>query len=99
MGRRIIEKLRKDSIGMGLLLGAITPAITFGFIYLIIYFVEYYTGKTNIVDIQKIILLSVIPNLFLLRYYLLKLKYDLTGRGIVALSFVIGIIFAIFEFV
>ena len=99
MGRRIIEKLRKDSFGMGMFLGALIPARTFGFIYLIVYFVEHYTGKTNIVDIQKIILLSVIPNLFLLRYYLLKLKYDLVGRGIVVLTFVIGIIFAVFEFV
>ena len=95
---RIIEKLRKDSVGMGLFLGAFAPALTFGLIYLIVYIVEHYTGKINIVTIQKMILLSVVPNLFLLRYYLLKLKYDFTGRGIVAITFVIGIVFAVFEF-
>ena len=98
MGRRIIEKLRKDSFVMGLFLGALVPAITFGLVYLIVYIVEHYTGKSGIVSIQKIILLAVVPNLFLLRYYLLKLKHDLTGRGIVAITFVIGIIFAVVEF-
>jgi heme/copper-type cytochrome/quinol oxidase subunit 3 len=32
-----------------------------------------------------------------MRYYLLKLKYDKTGRGILAITFVLGIAFFIVE--
>jgi hypothetical protein len=92
------EQLRRDNFWLGFLTGLIIPAAIFGFLYLIISIVEHYSGKTEIVSIQKIILLSVVPNLFLLRYYLLKLKYDLTGRGIVTITFLIGILFAILEF-
>lgn len=95
---RIIDKLRKDSTWMGVFLGLICPAVLFGIIELIIYIIETQSGKTNILDLQKVILLSVIPNLFILRYYLVKLKYDYTGKGIVLTTFLIGILFAILEF-
>jgi hypothetical protein len=94
----IREQLRRDNFWLGFFTGLLIPAVIFGFLYLIINIIEYFTGKMEIVSIQKIILLSVVPNLFLLRYYLLKLKYDLTGRGIVTVTFLIGILFAILEF-
>ncbi|MDR1345722.1 MAG: hypothetical protein LBK03_03355 [Bacteroidales bacterium] len=94
----IREQLRRDNFWLGFLTGLLVPAAIFGLLYLIVSMVEHYTGKIEIVSIQKIILLSILPNLFLLRYYLLKLKYDLTGRGIVTVTFLIGILFAVLEF-
>ncbi|MDR1112676.1 MAG: hypothetical protein LBL18_02805 [Bacteroidales bacterium] len=94
----IREQLRRDNFWLGFLTGLLVPAAIFGILYLIVSIIEHYTGKMEIVSIQKIILLSILPNLFLLRYYLLKLKYDLTGRGIVTVTFLIGILFAILEF-
>jgi len=94
----MINKLRKDSLWMGLALGFIIPALIFGLLELIIYFLPYQIKDANVFTLQRLILISIIPNVFLLRYYLLKLKYDLTGRGIVAMTFVIGIIFIIIEF-
>lgn len=94
----IREQLRRDSFWLGFLTGLVVPTAIFGFLYLLISIIEHFTGKIETITIQKIILLSVVPNLFLLRYYLLKLKYDLTGRGIVAITFLIGILFAVLEF-
>lgn len=100
-----MEKLRRDSLWMGLGLGFALPAVIFGLIYGILAIIFAVSSKCEglavyeIVSIQKLILLSVIPNLFLLKYYLLKLKYDLTGRGILAITFVIGIVFIIMEFI
>jgi hypothetical protein len=94
----MMDRLRRDSLWMGLFLGILFPAILFGVLEGLLAIVEHFTGKIDIVDIKKIILLSIVPNLFLLRYYLLKLKYDLTGRGILAATFVLGIVFAILEF-
>lgn len=99
----LINWLRKDSIGMGLLIGLIVPAATFGVIYGVVALVLSLTGRqpTEIIDIdmvQKFILLSLIPSVFTLRHYLLKLKYDRTGRGILLVTFLIAILFAILEF-
>lgn len=93
-----VDKLRRDSMPMGLFIGFICPVICFGLLYAIITLVQHQTGALNMDRmIQKLILLSVIPNVLLLRYYLVKLKYDLTGRGILLITFAIALLFAILE--
>ena len=93
-----VDKLRRDSMPMGLFIGFICPAICFGLLYAIITLVQHQTGALNMERmIQKLILLSVIPNVLLLRYYLVKLKYDLTGRGILVVTFAIAMLFAVLE--
>jgi RsiW-degrading membrane proteinase PrsW (M82 family) len=94
----MIDKLRQDSFWMGLLLGLLIPALIFGVLKLIVYFLPHEIMNANVFTLERLILISIIPNVLLLRYYLLKLKYDLTGRGIVAITFVIGIVFAILHF-
>jgi len=94
----MIDKLRQDSFWMGLILGFLLPAIIFGVLKLIIFFLPYKIVNAQVFSLERLILISIIPNVLLLRYYLLKLKYDLTGRGILAITFVIGIIFAIIHF-
>ena len=94
----MIDKLRQDSFWMGLLLGALIPALIFGFLELIIYFLPHQIKAADVFTLQRLILISIIPNIILLRYYLLKLKYDLTGRGILAITFILGIVFVIIEF-
>jgi hypothetical protein len=95
---RIIEKLRKDSLLMGVILGTVTPVALFALLKLIVFLFEMKTGPIDLVTNQKLLILSIVPNVILLRYYLLKLKYDLTGRGIVAVTFIIAIVFSIIEF-
>lgn len=94
----MMERFRRDSMGMGIFLGFIVPAVLFGILYGILALIEIYTGPIEKITIQKLLLLSIIPNLFLLRYYLLKLKYDLTGRGIMIVTFVWAILFVVLEF-
>jgi hypothetical protein len=94
----MIDKLRQDSFWMGVLIGALIPAAIFGLLQLIILFLPHQIQNANVFTLQRLILISIIPNVLLLRYYLLKLKYDLTGRGILAVTFVIAILFVIVEF-
>lgn len=96
---RIIDTLRRDSLWMGTLIGILCPALIFGLIELIIFIIGKNFERVAVIEIQKILLLSVIPNLFILRHYLLKLKYDLTGRGILLATFLIAILFTILEFI
>ena len=97
-----MEKLRRDSWGMGILLGIFVPALTFGVLYGFVYLVLTAFGKPldilNLDLIKKFILLSIVPSVFVIRYYLLKLKFDLTGRGILLVTFLIAIGFAVLEF-
>jgi hypothetical protein len=94
-----VEKLRRDSLPMGLFIGLICPAVCFGLLYVIITLVQHQTGALNMDRmVQKLLLLSVVPNVLILRYYLVKLKYDLTGRGILLVTFAIAMLFAVLEF-
>lgn len=97
-----MEKLRRDSWVMGILLGIFVPALTFGVLYGLVYLVLTAFGKPldilNLDLIKKFILLSIVPSVFVIRYYLLKLKFDLTGRGILLVTFLIAIGFAVLEF-
>ena len=94
----MIDKLRKDSFWMGLALGFLIPMHIFFLLKFIVFFLPQAIIDANVFSLQRLILISIIPNVFLLRYYLLKLKYDLSGRGILAVTFIIGIIFIIIEF-
>ena len=83
----IINKLRTDSIWIGIILGILMPVITYIIFYLIGLGVDSASGKNEVLKPETIGLISIFSNLFLLRYYLLKLKYDLTGRGILLVTF------------
>ena len=84
--------LRKDSMLLGIILGVCLPAVCFGILFAIstVFTPE---GKEYLIKLSNIILISVFCNLFTMRYYLLKLKYDKTGRGILLVTFVFAIAF------
>lgn len=100
--RELLEKLRHDSWMMGISLGICVPVLTFGILYGLVYLVLTAFGKPldilNLDLVKKFVLLSIVPSVFVMRYYLLKLKYDLTGRGILLVTFLIGIGYAVLEF-
>lgn len=101
----MMEKLRRDSYGVGIVLGILVPAVLFAVIYGI-YALVLHANPQMIVNnpdltetlIPKFILIALIPNLFILRYYLLKLKFDKTGRGILGASFGWAVVFLAAQF-
>lgn len=101
----MLDKLRKDSYALGVIMGVVVPAMLFGILFGILMILIHYKpdlllNSPNLMKtlVPKIILISLIPSLFILRYYLLNLKYDKTGRGIVISTFVLGIVFVITQF-
>jgi hypothetical protein len=81
---------RKDSILIGTALGIILPLLVFGILFAVsVLFAP--TGRDYLIKLSTIILVSVFSNLFTMRYYLLKLKADRTGRGILLVTFVFAI--------
>ncbi len=81
---------------MGLLIGTIPPLVVFGVLYLVnVKFPNTGTGK-QIFKLSTIIIISLVTNALTLRYYLVKLKADKTGRGIMFMTFVFAIVFMIY---
>lgn len=101
----MMDKLRRDSYAVGIILGIFLPLILFGIIYGIYALIlnanpQMLIRNPNLTKdlIPKFILLALIPNIFTLRYYLLKLKFDKTGRGILGVSFGWAIVFLAAQF-
>ncbi|MCD4681486.1 MAG: hypothetical protein K8S00_13970 [Bacteroidales bacterium] len=87
--------LKKNFFLFGLIMGLVLPVLA--------YIVLYYGGVLLIkltaweikLDKDNILLISIFVNLFPMRYYFVSLKYENTGRGILAVTFVLGILYFI----
>lgn len=102
---KLKDRLRSDSYAMGLILGFAIPivlfAILFGGMLLLEHFNEFMLMRNpglNHKMVPKLILVAILPSIFIMRHYLLNLKYDKTGRGILIATFVISIVFVITQF-
>lgn len=95
----MLEKFRRDSLGMGILIGIFLPGVLFAILFVVLLILQKYNPAipTHII-VPKLILIALLPSLFILRHYLLKLKYDLTGRGIIIATFVWALAFVIVQF-
>ncbi|MBR4917769.1 MAG: hypothetical protein IKZ52_00945 [Bacteroidales bacterium] len=105
MSNKFLDFLKKDTYTMGIVMGTVIPAILFGIMFGVLAWMvhanpDMLMNKPNLYKtiVPKFILISIIPSLFLLRYYLLKLKYDKTGRGLVISTFILGLVFVIVQF-
>lgn len=82
--------LYKDSMGLGIALGILLPVVCFGILFTISSFFAP-QGKDYLIKLSSVILVSVFANLFTMRHYLVKLKFDKTGRGILLITFIFAI--------
>ncbi len=84
--------MKRDNYLFGLMLGVTIPAITFGIFWYLNSLVILPSGEPYL-DLQRIGLLATLPNIALIRYYLVKLNAGKTGRMLVAVTsfFVIGL--------
>jgi hypothetical protein len=84
--------LKKDNYFLGGGMGILIPVIVWVIIHFInISFTNQISGRTYLTEFM-VQILALVPNVLLLRYYLINLKADKTGRGILAVTFVIGLV-------
>ncbi|MBC8147806.1 MAG: hypothetical protein H8E98_07470 [Bacteroidetes bacterium] len=88
----MLKILKKDSFKLGIAIGIISPLV----IYAILYFVAAYFKILPHLKESTLQLIAIFINMFLLRYYLLKVKYDKTGRGVLLATFVLAIVYFVF---
>ncbi len=91
----MLDFFKKDSILLGVILGLIAPVVLFVIIY---YLNGYFEGLYNRVILQDntIMLVSIVLNVFVLRYFLTSRKRDKTGRGVLMATFAYTIVFFVF---
>jgi len=85
--------LNKDSHVLGGVIGLILPVLGFLLVYGIITLIEILTGYVLIQDISKLKILGIAFNLWPIRYYFINKKYELTGRGILLVTFIYVIVY------
>lgn len=91
--------LKKDSWWLGVAVGIILPAI--------LYFIIYYGNVLIAIQFNKgllylqestVMLISVFSNMFTMRYYMVKKKFEKTGKGILLVTFLFAAVFFYFYF-
>lgn len=84
---------KRDSLWLGIIIGIILPVLTYFLIHLILLMLG---GEHATFRKSTIYLLSIFVNLAPFRYYLVKQKFDKTGRGILLDTFLMAIVFFYF---
>lgn len=85
--------LNKDSFILGITMGIIIPAIGFGIIYLLNLMIEQMFLRDELLKTGSLQILSIALNALVIRYYLVKMKYDHTGRGVLLITFIYFFLF------
>lgn len=87
----MLKFLKKDSFVLGIALGLLMPMIIFGVLYSAIGLIKSF----YMADLLQgtVLLVSIFMNMFTLRHYLLKEKFDKSGRGILLATFVYAIVY------
>ena len=84
--------LKKDNFILGGVMGFIIPLLVWTIIHFINISLRNNVSHRPYLSAFMVEILSLVPNVLLLRYYLITLKADKTGRGILAITFVIAIV-------
>ncbi|RLD85619.1 MAG: hypothetical protein DRJ09_12745 [Bacteroidetes bacterium] len=87
--------LNKDNYWTGLLIGIAATVVFYGILYGVNLLVVQTLGRPMVEKSHYLMLLSVIPNLLLLRYYLVRKKFTKTGLSILTLTLLFVLLYFI----
>lgn len=96
----MIKKIFKnDSFLLGLILGIAAPWALLGIIFGIDYLLRQLLKMPILISSSTMQLFAIVANVLLIRYYMVNLKYDKTGRGLLILTFIYIIAFFANEYI
>ena len=91
--------LKKNSWLLGIALGILMPLTSYAIMYYANIFIsEEIFNKPPIFRDLTIRVLAIVSNILVFRYYMVNLKYDYTGRGILLVTFIAVIMFFYFYY-
>ena len=91
--------LKKDNWALGIIMGLVVPMIVYGIVLTIVrtYGVVDEIRGIYMMKPSTMQLIGIFSNLFTFRYYMVNLKYDKTGRGILLATFIYAGVFFYFN--
>lgn len=88
------EKLfKKDSLLLGIGFGLVFPAAFYFVLLLLDHFILAVASIHMLAKPEYLYILSIVINLFAIKYYFVNLGYDKTGRGILLVTFIYAIVY------
>lgn len=90
----MIGQFKKDNYILGSIIGLLLPMLS----ALIIYVVLRFLGYADFTEYIKVYLLSIVINIFLIRYYMINLNFEKTARAILFVTFIYLIAFFVYYF-
>jgi hypothetical protein len=91
---------KQDNLLLGVILGAVCPWILFAILYYLnILLGNLFLHVPFFLKTSTLQLIAIVVNVFIMRQYLVKLKYDKTGRGVLLLTFVYILAYFVKEFI
>lgn len=88
--------LKKDNVRLGLSLGLLLPAVLFAIIYAVDYFFAVRLDKEFLIKDGTKLVIGVAINVLIFRYYMIKLRMEQTGKGILGATFLYAIFYMIY---
>ncbi len=84
--------LKKDSMILGIVIGIVLPVVGyFSLTWLNEFISETIFNRPPVFRESTIEVISIFLNVFPFRYYMLKAQLDYTGRGILLVTFLVGL--------
>jgi hypothetical protein len=93
---QIKKWLKTDTIALGITLGLIIPIPSAVIFIILLRLFQNYLHLFSTVRDMDILLLGLAVNLMVMRYYLVKLKFDKTGKSLMVLTVFMIVMFLIF---
>ncbi|MBM3403477.1 MAG: hypothetical protein FJY10_01135 [Bacteroidetes bacterium] len=90
--------LNRDSFLFGILIALILPALSFGVLFGLNSLIRQLFNFETFLTVFRLLLLSLVLNLLLLRYYLVARKFEKSGKGVLLITFALTLIFFIYHF-
>ncbi len=85
--------LKKDNFFLGMAIGLVLPALVFGILWVARLFTGTGTEWTRPFETSRMVILSIIINVFPLRWYFVKYKFENSGKGVLFITFLLVVVY------
>ncbi len=90
------EWINNDKVSLGIILGLVLPIPVTMVFAALLRIVQYNLHVFTTVRDANLLLLGIAANLFVMRYYLVKLKFEKTGKTLLVLTVFMILMFFLF---
>ena len=84
---------KRDNIWLGIGIAIVVPVL----MYFLLKLIDYLSGSNSVLKNETMQLIAIFVNLIPFRYYLVRVKADKTGRGILLITMIMALVYFYFN--